>query len=96
MRYALPNSTIHIHQPLGGARGQAADIKIQAEEILRMRERLNGILAKHTGQPIGRIQEDTDRDFYMDAEQARAYGLVDEVIQPPESKSQGKAKEKSS
>jgi ATP-dependent Clp protease protease subunit len=81
-RYALPNATIHMHQPAGGARGQAVDLQIQAEEILRLRRRLNDILVKHTGQPVDRIERDTDRDYYMDAEQARAYGLVDEVIQP--------------
>lgn len=81
-RYALPNATIHIHQPLGGARGQASDIQIQAEEILRLRRRLNDILAQHTGQPIERIERDTDRDLFMDADAAKAYGLVDEVIRP--------------
>ena len=80
MRYALPNSTVHMHQPLGGAQGQASDIEIQAREILRLRTSLNGILSKHTGQPIERIEEDTDRDIYMDAEAAMKYGLVDEVL----------------
>lgn len=80
MRYALPNATIHMHQPLGGAQGQASDIEIQAREILRLRTSLNGILAKHTGQPIERIEEDTDRDIYMDAEQAMKYGLIDKVL----------------
>ena len=77
MRYALPNATVHMHQPLGGAQGQASDIEIQAREILRLRTSLNGILSKHTGQPIERIEEDTDRDIYMDAEAAMKYGLVD-------------------
>jgi len=81
-RYALPNATIHLHQPLGGARGQASDIQIQAEEILRLRKRLNDILAQHTKQPLERIERDTDRDFFMDAQMAKDYGLVDEVIQP--------------
>ncbi len=81
-RYALPNATIHIHQPLGGARGQATDIQIQAEEILRLRRRLNDILVHHTGQTLERIERDTDRDLFMDAESAREYGLVDEVIRP--------------
>jgi ATP-dependent Clp protease, protease subunit len=90
-RYALPNSTIHIHQPLGGARGQAVDLQIQAEEILRLRKRLNVIMAKHTGQPIERIERDTDRDYFMDADQAKEYGLVDEVIQPRQVK--GKTEE---
>lgn len=80
MRYALPNATIHLHQPLGGARGQASDIAIQAQEILRLRTDLNGILSHHTGQSIERIQKDTDRDLYMTAVQAREYGLVDEVL----------------
>ncbi len=80
MRYALPNATIHMHQPLGGAQGQASDIEIQAREILRLRTSLNDILSKHTGQSIERIEEDTDRDIYMGAEQAMEYGLVDEVL----------------
>jgi ATP-dependent Clp protease protease subunit len=80
MRYALPNATIHMHQPLGGAQGQASDIEIQAREILRLRSSLNGILATHTGQSVERIEEDTDRDIYMDAQQAVEYGLVDEVL----------------
>jgi len=80
MRYALPNATIHLHQPLGGARGQASDIAIQAQEILRLRSDLNQILSKHTGQTIERIQKDTDRDLYMSATQAREYGLVDQVL----------------
>ena len=80
MRYALPNATIHLHQPLGGARGQASDIAIQAQEILRLRTDLNKILSHHTGQTIERIQKDTDRDLYMTAAQARDYGLVDEVL----------------
>jgi ATP-dependent Clp protease protease subunit len=80
MRYALPNATIHLHQPLGGARGQASDIAIQAQEILRLRSDLNQILSKHTGQTIERIQKDTDRDLYMSAAQAQDYGLVDQVL----------------
>ena len=89
-RYALPNATVHLHQPLGGARGQAVDLQIQAEEILRLRRRLNDILVKHTKQPLDRIERDTDRDFFMDAEQAKAYGLVDEVIQPRQLKTEEK------
>ncbi|MEJ5197733.1 MAG: ATP-dependent Clp endopeptidase proteolytic subunit ClpP [Anaerolineae bacterium] len=81
-RYALPHATIHMHQPLGGAQGQATEIEIQAREILRLREELNRILAFHTGQPIERIAEDTERDRYMTAEQAKAYGLIDEVLTP--------------
>jgi len=79
-RTALPNARILIHQPMGGTQGQATDIKIQAEEILRMREHLNGILAKHTGQPMDRIAADTERDYYMSAEQAKTYGIIDEVV----------------
>jgi ATP-dependent Clp protease protease subunit len=80
-RYVLPNSRILIHQPLGGARGTATDINIQAEEILRMRSRLNEILAKHTGQPLAKIEEDVDRDRFMSAEETVAYGLADQIIQ---------------
>ncbi|MCB9420586.1 MAG: ATP-dependent Clp protease proteolytic subunit [Ardenticatenaceae bacterium] len=80
MRYALPNATIHMHQPLGGAQGQASDIAIQAQEILRLRTTLNQILSYHTGQTIERIQKDTDRDLYMTPQEAAAYGLVDEVL----------------
>jgi ATP-dependent Clp protease protease subunit len=79
-RTALPNARILIHQPMGGTRGQATDIKIQAEEILRMREHLNQILEKHTGQPLDRIAADTERDYYMSSEQARAYGIIDQVV----------------
>jgi len=79
-RTALPNARILIHQPMGGTRGQATDIKIQAEEILRMREHLNGILAKHTGQPIERIAADTERDYYMSADEAKTYGIIDHVV----------------
>ncbi len=79
-RTALPNARILIHQPMGGTRGQATDIKIQAEEILRLREHLNEILAKHTGQPLDRIAADTERDYYMSAEQAKAYGIIDQVV----------------
>jgi ATP-dependent Clp protease, protease subunit len=79
-RFALPNARIMIHQPLGGARGQASDIQIQAAEIQRMKDSLNGILAKHTGQPLERIAKDTDRDFFMGASESRTYGLIDEVV----------------
>lgn len=79
-RFALPNSEIMIHQPLGGAKGQATDIKIQAELILRTRDRLNAILAKNTGKSIEEIARDTERDNYMTADQALAYGLIDKVI----------------
>lgn len=80
MRYALPNSQVMIHQPLGGFQGQATDIDIHAREILRMRETLNGLLAKHTGQPIEKIAQDTERDNFMTAEMAQAHGLVDKVL----------------
>ena len=79
-RFALPNSRIMIHQPLGGAQGQATDIGIQAKEILRMKQRLNEILAEHTGQDVSVIENDTDRDYFMSAEEAVKYGLVDEVV----------------
>jgi ATP-dependent Clp protease, protease subunit len=79
-RFALPHARILIHQPLGGFQGQATDVEIQAREILRLREELNGIMAHHTGQPIDRINLDTERDFYMSGLQAKEYGLVDEVI----------------
>ncbi|MDR1580204.1 MAG: ATP-dependent Clp endopeptidase proteolytic subunit ClpP [Synergistaceae bacterium] len=80
-RIVLPNARILIHQPSGGSRGQASDIKIQADEILKTRKVINGILARQTGQPIDRIERDTDRDYYMSAEEAVEYGLVDKVIQ---------------
>ena len=79
-RYALPHATVHMHQALGGARGQAADIEIAAREILRNNELIREILAEHTGQPLERIKADTDRDFYLDAGQAKEYGLVDDVL----------------
>jgi len=80
-RYALPNSRIMIHQPLGGVQGQATDIGIQAKEIMRMKAKMNELMAKHTGQPLAKIEKDTDRDFFMEAEEAKTYGLVDEVIE---------------
>jgi ATP-dependent Clp protease, protease subunit len=79
-RYALPHSRIMIHQPLGGAQGQAVDLEIQAREILRMREELNNIFVRHSGQKIAKIEKDTDRDMFMSPEQAVEYGLIDEVI----------------
>lgn len=81
-RRALPNCEIMIHQPLGGARGQATDVAIQAEQLLKIKKKLNEILSARTGQPIDRIQVDTERDNYMSAEAAKAYGLVDEIIPP--------------
>ena len=83
-RYALPNATVHLHQPLGGAQGQATDIEIQAKEILRLRQKLNEILSLHTNQTVERIAEDTDRDIYMSAEEAVDYGLIDGVLEPPD------------
>ncbi len=79
-RFSLPQARIMIHQPWGGIQGAAADISIKAKERLRMRDRLNEILASHTGQPLDKVQKDTDRDFFMSAEEAKAYGVVDEVI----------------
>ncbi len=79
-RYALPHARILIHQPLGGAQGQATDISIQAKEILRMRDMLNEILCHHTGKTMAEVERDTDRDYFMSAEEARVYGLVDEVV----------------
>jgi ATP-dependent clp protease, proteolytic subunit clpP len=84
-RYALPHSRIMIHQPLGGVQGQASEIEIHAREILRLREELNGVLAHHTGQPIDVIAQDTDRDNFMSAEDAKRYGLIDEVLTRPSS-----------
>jgi ATP-dependent Clp protease, protease subunit len=83
-RFALPHATIHMHQPLGGAQGQATDIEIAARQILRQKAILNDILSKSTGQPLEVIERDTDRDFYLDAKGAVEYGLVDEVMQIPE------------
>jgi len=83
-RYALPNSTIHMHQPMGGAQGQAADIEIAAREILRLQDVMRAILVKHTGQPMEKIIHDTDRDYYMGAQAALEYGLIDEILKGPE------------
>jgi len=85
-RFALPHARIMIHQPLGGAQGQATDIEIQANEILRMKKELNGILAKNTGQNLKKVEKDTDRDFFMSAEEAKAYGMIDEVLVKNEKK----------
>lgn len=79
-RFALPNSEIMIHQPSGGARGQATDIEIQARRILQMKDKLNQILADNTGQPLSRIKEDVERDYFMEADQAKAYGLIDDIL----------------
>ena len=85
-RYALPNATIHLHQPLGGAQGQATDIEIQTKQILRLRTLLNNILVRHTGKTIEVIKQDTERDFYLEAPEAVKYGLVDQVLEAPEKK----------
>jgi ATP-dependent Clp protease protease subunit len=90
-RYALPNSTIHMHQAVGGAQGQAADIEIAAREIMRLQDIIRNILVKHTGQPLDKVIHDTDRDFYLNAEQAVEYGLIDEILgKQPASKGQKK------
>ena len=81
-RFILPNSEVMIHQPLGGAEGQASDIAITAKHILRVKENLNKILAKNSGQPISQIEKDVDRDFFMDAEEAKKYGIVDAIVKP--------------
>jgi ATP-dependent Clp protease protease subunit len=86
MRYALPHATIHMHQPLGGAQGQATDIEIQAREILRLKSRLNNIMSESTGKALDVIEHDTERDFYLDAAQAVEYGLVDQVLQQTDKK----------
>jgi ATP-dependent Clp protease protease subunit len=83
-RYALPNATIHMHQPLGGAQGQATDIEIQAKQILHLKGLLLDIMSKHTGQPLEVIERDSDRDYYLNAKQAVEYGLVDQVLEPSE------------
>ena len=79
-RYALPNAEILIHQVMGGTEGQATEVKIHAEHILKIKDRLNRILAKHTGQSLSRIEKDTDRDYFMTADEAQAYGIVDKII----------------
>jgi len=96
MRFALPHANILIHQPLGGAQGQASDIQIHAREILRTRELLNEILAKHSGQELQKVQQDTERDFFMTPEQAKTYGIIDDIIQAPVKATQPMAKEKAS
>ncbi len=89
-RYALPNSRMMIHQPWGGVQGQAVDINIQAKEILKMRDRINEILAKHTGQKLDKIKKDTDRDYFMAADEAKTYGIIDEVVVSDKSKKKKK------
>lgn len=83
LRYGLPNATVHMHQPLGGAQGQASDIVIAANEIMRLKDRLNKIFVKHTGQPIDKIEHDLDRDIYLSAAEAAEYGLLDSVLELP-------------
>ncbi len=90
-RYALPNATIHMHQALGGAQGQATDVAIAAKEIMRVQDLIRNIISKHTGQPLDKISHDTDRDFYLNAPQAVEYGLIDEILSKP-SKEQPKKK----
>jgi len=85
-RYALPNSTIHLHQAFGGAQGQAADVEIAAREIMRLQDLIRGILVKHTGQTLEKITHDTDRDFYLNPQQAVEYGIVDEILAKPKEK----------
>ena len=91
-RYALPNATVHLHQAVGGAQGQAADIEIAAREIMRLQEKLRGILVKHTGQNMEKIAHDTDRDFYLTAEQAAEYGIVDDILSGPSVKQKKETK----
>jgi ATP-dependent Clp protease protease subunit len=93
-RYALPNATIHLHQAVGGAQGQAADIVIAAREIARQQDVIKDIIVKHTGQPLEKVTHDTDRDFYLNAEQAVEYGIVDEVLAKAKEKEKEKEKEK--
>lgn len=95
-RFALPNSRIMIHQPSGGATGQTSDISIAAREILRWKNKINEILSEHTGRPIDQIESDSDRDYYMTAEEAKKYGIVDHVIEFKKDKNQNKEKEKKS
>ncbi|MCP3138449.1 ATP-dependent Clp endopeptidase proteolytic subunit ClpP [Pyxidicoccus xibeiensis] len=93
-RYSLPSSRIMIHQPLGGVRGQATDIEIQAREILRMKAKLNELIVKHTGQSIERVEKDTDRDYFMGATEAKAYGIIDEIQTPRKVVGLGKEEKK--
>ena len=94
-RYALPNSTIHMHQPLGGAQGQASDIEIAAREIIRLQDKLRSMLAENTGQPYDKIATDTDRDYYLTAEQATEYGLIDEILGAKKEEESGANQEES-
>ncbi|MFH1230434.1 MAG: ATP-dependent Clp endopeptidase proteolytic subunit ClpP [Planctomycetota bacterium] len=91
-RNCLPHARVMLHQPWGGAQGDAADIKIQAEEIIKLKHKINRIVSKHTGQPLDKIEKDTDRDYFMSAEEAKNYGIVDEVIESMKSKTESQAK----
>ena len=86
-RYALPNATVHMHQPIGGAQGQASDIEIAAREILRMQDMIRNIISGNSGQSYERVARDTDRDYYLSAEEAKEYGIVDEVLSKPDADS---------
>ena len=94
-RYALPNSTIHMHQAVGGAQGQASDVAIAAREIMRLQDLISGILVKHTGQPMDKVKQDTDRDFYLNPQQAVEYGIVDEILSKPSKEAAKEGKKKS-
>ncbi len=94
-RYALPNSTIHMHQAVGGAQGQASDVAIAAREIMRLQDLISGILVKHTGQPMDKVKQDTDRDFYLNPQQAVEYGIVDEILSKPSKEAAKECKKKS-
>ncbi len=87
-RYALPNATIHMHQPVSGAQGQASDIEIHAREALRLQDKMRQVISKHTGQPYEKVARDTDRDYYLSAEEAKEYGLIDDVLKSPEKSSE--------
>jgi ATP-dependent Clp protease protease subunit len=94
-RYALPNSTIHMHQAVGGAQGQASDVAIAAREIMRLQDLIREILVKHTGQPMDKVKQDTDRDFYLNPQQAVEYGIVDEILSKPSKEAAKEGKKKS-
>ena len=94
-RYALPNSTIHMHQAVGGAQGQASDVAIAAREIMRLQDLISSILVKHTGQPMDKVKQDTDRDFYLNPQQAVEYGIVDEILSKPSKEAAKEGKKKS-